>query len=479
VARFTQQDRHVFGVATVIFTLLAMLFSVAAFVVAAQADEGGGGGGAGAVPVRLGEFFIEPKQVSVAEGGNLFVTNGGSAPHNLAIEGTDVTTADLNGGASETLDLGDLAAGAYTMFCSIPGHREQGMVGTLQVGGGAGSEPGGGGSSHAVHELEEAQLLERNDAMDETQREPVDAFVAQVTSFDPPTLEPNTAGIGNQVMEPDEILPDGTKVFELTASIIDWEIEPGNVVRAWAYNEQVPGPWIKLAVGDRVRVVFRNELPQSSAIHFHGFETPMAMDGVPYVTQEPVKPGEEFVYEFVADKPQMGMYHSHHHAEHQVPNGLLGIMQVGDVPVPDGYGMGPVAQEVPMVLNDAGVIGLSLNGKSFPATLPVVGKVGETTAIHYHNEGLQIHPMHLHGIPQLVVAKDGITLEQPYWTDTLNVAPGERFTVLVRPEQRHLGPPGEDGRPTPGLWAYHCHILTHAETEAGMRYMVTVFAVLP
>ena len=93
------------------------------------------------------------------------------------------------------------------------------------------------------------------------------------------------------------------------------------------------------------------------------------------------------------------MYHSHHHAEHQVPDGLMGAFLIGDEPLPAGV---TVTQEVPMVLNDAGVIGLTLNGKSFPATAPVVAKQGDWVEVHYMNEGLQIHPMHLHGLPQLV-----------------------------------------------------------------------------
>jgi FtsP/CotA-like multicopper oxidase with cupredoxin domain len=190
------------------------------------------------------------------------------------------------------------------------------------------------------------------------------------------------------------VLADGTKEFDLTASIIDWEVAPGKVVKAWAYNNQVPGPWIKVNVGDKVRVVLDNQLPQSTVIHFHGIETPNPMDGVPDVTQPPVKPGEQFTYEFVAKGPAMGMYHSHHHAEHQVPDGLLGVFQIGDPPLPPNTG--PVTQQVPMVLNDAGVIGLTLNGKSFPATAPVMAKVGDWVQITYANEGLQIHPMHLH-----------------------------------------------------------------------------------
>jgi FtsP/CotA-like multicopper oxidase with cupredoxin domain len=268
------------------------------------------------------------------------------------------------------------------------------------------------------------------------------------------------------------VLSDGTKQFDLTASIVDWEVAPGRVVKAWAYNGQVPGPWIKVDVGDKVRVVLDNQLPQSTVIHYHGIEVPNAMDGVPDVTQPPIKPGEKYTYEFVAKGPAMGMYHSHHYAEQQVPDGLLGVFQVGDVPLPPNTG--PVTQHVPIVLNDAGVIGLSLNGKSFPATAPVMANVGEWVQITYLNEGMQSHPMHLHGLPQLVIARDGFPVPQPYELDTLSVAPGERYTVLVHVTEDFLGAQGK-----PGVWAFHCHILNHAESDNGMFGMVTTFIVKP
>ena len=109
-----------------------------------------------------------------------------------------------------------------------------------------------------------------------------------------------------------------------------------------------------------------------------------------------------------------------------------------------------VAQEIPMVLNDAGVIGLCLDGKSFPATAPIVATSGDWIEVHYFNEGLQTHPMHLHGFAQIVIAKDGDPLDHPYAADTLLVAPGERYTVLVHADE-------------PGTWVWHCHILNHVE----------------
>jgi FtsP/CotA-like multicopper oxidase with cupredoxin domain len=289
-----------------------------------------------------------------------------------------------------------------------------------------------------------------------------DAMTASILAF-PAT----TAGKGNQPLEP-RIAADGAKEFDLTASIVDWEVAPGKIVQAWAYNGQVPGPMIRVEVGDRVRVNVTNALPMGTDVHFHGVGLPNAMDGVAPLTQPLIEPGQTFTYEFVAEQAAVAMYHAHHHAQMQVPNGLFGTFFVGDMSLPLGTEISgtaipanlELAAEIPMVLNDAGVIGYSLNGKSFPATEPYVFDVGDWYLVHYFNEGLQIHPMHQHQFFGLVVAKDGVPLESPYWTDTLNVAPGERYSVLFHVTD-------------PGAWVWHCHILTHVESEEGMFGMVT------
>src|SRR5690606_21727738 len=192
--------------------------------------------------------------------------------------------------------------------------------------------------------------------------------------------------------------------------------------------------------------------------HWHGITVPNSQDGVAPYTQELIKSGETYTYEFQVVEPMVGMYHAHAHSQVSVPNGMFGAFTVGDVALPLGRTINDktipedleLALEMPMVLNDAGVIGYSLNGKSFPATEPIVLEQGDWMMLHYLNEGLQIHPMHLHGFRQLVVAKDGMPLESPYWVDTLNVAPGERYSVLVHATD-------------PGVWVFHCHILTHVE----------------
>lgn len=262
--------------------------------------------------------------------------------------------------------------------------------------------------------------------------------------------------------KPLEFTMDGdTKVFELTTRNVMWEPEPGvTSFPAMAYNDMIPGPEIRITEGDKVRVILHNELDQSTAIHFHGVEVENAMDGVPFVTQPPVTPGTSFTYEFTAINPGSHMYHSHHNATEQVVGGLLGAFIIEPA---DKSNQPIVDAEYTMVLNDS-MLGFTFNGRSFPYTQPVIAKLGQTIRIRYMNEGLMIHPMHLHGMPQQVIAKDGYALPQPYFCDTLNIAPGERYDVLVKAKYV-------------GLWAFHCHILSHAESRNGMFGMVTVLVV--
>jgi FtsP/CotA-like multicopper oxidase with cupredoxin domain len=457
VSLLKREDKETVGWASITFALFAAVLAFVALIVAAHADSNSGSAGAApnGTQVTLAEFSITPSMITVPANGKLVVTNGGTVEHNLWVEGTTLATKMIKPGASETLDLKGIKDGTYTVSCQVPGHKSAGMSAMLKIGSG-----GGSGSTQSA-----ADMLANNAHADAMMKAPTDAYVAQLTKG------ANTKGVGNQKLAA-KVLSDGTKEFDLTASIFPWEVSPGKTVQAWGYNNQVPGPWIKVNVGDKVKIVLHNKLPQSTVIHFHGIEVPNAMDGVPDVTQPPVKPGESFTYSFVAKGPAMGMYHSHDYAENQVPDGMLGVFQIGDPPLPPHTG--PVTQQIPMVLNDSGVIGLSLNGKSFPATAPIIARVGEWVEITYFNEGLMIHPMHLHGMPQLVIGKDGYPLPAPYQADTVLVAPGERYTVLVHPTADFLGAGGK-----PGVWAFHCHILTHAESDNGMFGMVTTFIVTP
>ena len=267
-----------------------------------------------------------------------------------------------------------------------------------------------------------------------------------------------TEGKGCQPFEPR--MDKGVKVYDLEATEMRWEVAPGQTVPAMAYNGQVPGPEIRVREGDRVRVILKNSMSESTAIHFHGLELPNDQDGVPFITQPPVKPGETFTYEFTVPNAGSHMYHSHHNAAKQVGLGLLGAFIVEpNAPRP----IEKVDRDFTMILND-GAHGYTLNGKGFPATEPLVARLGETIRIRYMNEGMMIHPMHLHGMHMTVIDKDGWPQPMPWKCDTLNIAPGERWDVVVKCTN-------------PGTWAFHCHILPHAESEHGMFGMVTALVV--
>jgi FtsP/CotA-like multicopper oxidase with cupredoxin domain len=421
-------------------------------VVALAQDDGGGGAAAAAptvVDVELGAMKIVPEHIAAPAGPlQIRVTNTDSAVHNFSALGQ--TTPDLQPGETYTLDLGDVAPGTYDVQCDVPGHAAAGMTGMLMVGeaaaGGADAEAAADDHLHGYASWQEME--------------------AAMTERSMRFVEEEKGTFGGQPLEP-TILADGTKRFEVTASIVDWEVEPGVIVQAWTYNGTVPAPSIHVEVGDQVELVLHNELPQATTIHLHGIRVPNAMDGVPPYTQEAVAPGESFTYAFEAIEPAVGIYHSHNGAD-QVLDGLFGAFTIGEMPTPDvlleqGFAAEP-DQEINMILNDAGVIGLTLNGKSFPATELYTATVGDTVLVNYYNEGLQAHPMHMHQPLGWVIAKDGKPLLTPEPTDTVNVAPGERYTVLYKMQD-------------PGVWAWHCHILTHAERADGMFGMVTAFVV--
>ena len=450
-----------FGMAGLLVLLVAAV-AVIGVVGLFQDDDGGSGGGTGAgggatIAVELSEFSIDGALSADPGSITLNVSNAGSQQHDLELRETGAKTPLLSSGESATLALGELDAGSYELYCTVPGHAESGMSTNLEVAAGGGEAA----ASVADDDHEGDPNYWNTEEMDRKMTESMLAYPAA------------TEGLGNELLEY-ELMPDGTKQFELTAAITKWEVSPGEFVDAWTYNGIVPGPQIKVDVGDNVRVILHNETPLATDIHWHGIDTPNDQDGVAPFTQDPIKTGESFTYEFLADAPSIGMYHAHFHSQISVLNGMFAAFIIGDNPIPYGETISgvtipteeelDVAVEMPMVLNDAGVIGLTLNGKSFPATEPIVMKQGQWGVAHYYNEGLTPHPMHMHQFPQLVYAKDGIPLDHPYWADTINVAPGERYSVLW---------PAED----PGVWVWHCHILTHVENEEGMFGMVTAVIV--
>jgi FtsP/CotA-like multicopper oxidase with cupredoxin domain len=155
------------------------------------------------------------------------------------------------------------------------------------------------------------------------------------------------------------------------------------------------------------------------------------------------------------------MYHSHHNATDQVGRGLLGAFIVE----PQNNTV-QADRDFIWISNDA-LGGFTINGHGFPAVLPVLAAQGETVRIRFMNEGIMMHPWHSHGYPMRVIERDGRPLgSAAFECDTLSVNPGERYDVLIRADRL-------------GIWAFHCHILPHAEGLSGMFGMVSTLIVVP
>jgi FtsP/CotA-like multicopper oxidase with cupredoxin domain len=267
---------------------------------------------------------------------------------------------------------------------------------------------------------------------------------------------------GDQILQPR--IENGVKVFDIEASIIRWNILPDAAVEAYAYNRQVPGPRLQLMEGDHVRINFHNALPESTTVHWHGLILPNAMDGPAKITQDPVPPGGNYIYEFTVGQSGTYFYHSHDHPDRQQALGLYGALLISpkdaatEVKADLDYTI--QLQEwlkrewltYPAMLMEGGLPNyFTINGKAYPSTDTIAMKVGQTVKLRFIGTNNNfVHPMHVHGGPFQVVAVDGVTLNDSarYQADTVNVGPGQRYDVIWTARK-------------PGKWLVHCHIPHH------------------
>jgi FtsP/CotA-like multicopper oxidase with cupredoxin domain len=216
--------------------------------------------------------------------------------------------------------------------------------------------------------------------------------------------------------------------------------------------------------GDRVRINVTNRLPEPTTVHWHGLILPNAMDGPAEITQNPIAPGESFTYEFTTEQVGTYFYHTHAHVDRQQSLGLYGALIID----PRNSALEPKAdaeyviqlQEwlqregltYPAMLMDGALPNyFTINGKAYPSTDIIHLKLGQTVKLRFIGSNNNfIHPMHVHGGPFTVVARDGQLLPQQarFDADTVNVGPGQRYDVLWRARQ-------------PGKWLIHCHIAHH------------------
>lgn len=277
-------------------------------------------------------------------------------------------------------------------------------------------------------------------------------------------------------------MEDGVKVFDLRPSQVRWQILPNVAVDAYAYNGQVPGPRIRIRQGDRVRINVSNGLPEETTIHWHGLILPNQMDGPAEITQDPIRPGGSYTYEFTASQHGTYFYHPHAKPDRTQALGLYGALIIDpanpsdEIPADHDYVIqlqewlkreGLTYPAMPM---EGGFPNFfTINGKAYPSTDTIQMKVGETLKVRFigTNNGF-IHPMHIHGGPFEVVARDGETIPPSarFLADTINVGPGQRYDVIWKAQR-------------PGKWLIHCHIPHHTtnnnvEQRGGGGLMVVI-----
>jgi FtsP/CotA-like multicopper oxidase with cupredoxin domain len=264
----------------------------------------------------------------------------------------------------------------------------------------------------------------------------------------------------------------GTLEFELEARPVWWRIFGDRRLAAWAYNGIVPGPTIRVANGERIRVHFRNRLPDETTVHWHGVGVPNRADGVPGITQEPIEPGQSYVYEFTArpagDPAGSGtfLYHSHVDEDRQMSVGLSGTLIIDP---PPGRPVPAYSMERTLVFSEwtadaatgrtRGVMEaegnlpnfFTINGKSYPDTEPIRVEAGEPVLLRLVNAGQFAHPIHLHGTSFEVVARDGHPARPEGRRDAVTLASGERADIAFSLPR--------------GKWALHCHIGHHMTND--------------
>ena len=258
-------------------------------------------------------------------------------------------------------------------------------------------------------------------------------------------------------------IENGVKVFDIEASVIRWTILDGVEVDAYAFNRLVPGPRLQLVEGDRVRINFRNALPESTTVHWHGLIVPNEMDGPAEITQKPVPPSGSYRYEYTVQQSGTFFYHTHDHADRQQAFGLYGALLIeprGSTEPRADLEYTIQLQEwlkrrwltYPAMLMEGALPNFfTINGKAYPSTDVIRMKVGQTVKLRFIGTNNNfIHPMHVHGGPFEVVALDGVTLPPTarYLADTVNVGPGQRWDVIWK--ARRIG-----------KWLVHCHIPHH------------------
>ncbi len=302
------------AVASVLVLILSYVIVVGTRGGAADTSPGAAGGGdeiLGTIEVRAFDIGFEPATVDVTESGRYTVTfiNDGAVLHDLTFADGTILRAEAGQRATGEVVIPDSGT---TFLCSVPGHADAGMAGSVTVAGVGGDSHGGPAPATDVEPDPDAPAY----------------------ALYPPEAPARLEG---EVHDIELVIEEKT----MTVGLGD---EGGFVVGVWTFNGTVPGPVIRVKVGDTIRVHLVN--PEDSqlghSIDFHASQVAWNDE------MTTINPGEEKVYEWTAEYAGVWMYHcGTSPALHHIANGMYGM-----VIVEPAEGLPPVDAEFAIVQSE-------------------------------------------------------------------------------------------------------------------------------
>lgn len=243
---------------------------------------------------------------------------------------------------------------------------------------------------------------------------------------------------------------DQIKEFHLQAKESAWEVLPGYHYNAMTYNNQTPGPAIRVSEGDQVRLVLHNGLKTASSLYIQGMQLPHKVDGLPKKGAGLVGPGETFVYQFIAQEPGTFYYRPQLPHLDQMLKGLVGVIIVEPRSIPKTYEKDQVIVLTQVATHELSSKGgakpsgahlFLANGKSAQAINPIELRRGERVRLRVVNASPSACPLTLTGHKFELVAQNGSSSVEPHVKrDTVTVHPGERVDLEFSAEN-------------PGVWS--------------------------
>lgn len=233
---------------------------------------------------------------------------------------------------------------------------------------------------------------------------------------------------------------------------------PGRrATHVWSYGGSVPGPTLRVRQGEPASIVVENQLDQDTTVHWHGIRLPIGMDGVPGISQPPIRPGERFIYEFTPPDAGTFWYHPHANTLQQLGRGLAGALIVEErSPVPVDrellwtimdWRLRPNGQIADGFGNrmEAAMSGRIGNTVTINGVVPTEerARAGERVRIRLINAALaRIMALRFEGHRPVVVAVDGQPCDPHEPTDgRLLLGPAMRIDVVLdmqgKPGQRY------------------------------------------